>query len=63
MIAANSRRTPTYWLMSVFIALTTLDGKVRSIQPPIWFASLASGLQQSWQRVSSEQHSEQIGPE
>ena len=63
MIAANSRSTPRYWLMSVFIASTTRRGNARSIQPPIWCESRASGLQQSWQRVSSEQHNEQIGPE
>src|ERR1700724_612526 len=63
MMAANSDSTPIYWLMSVLRARTAQAGRLRSTMVPICLVIRAVGLQASRQRVSSEQHSEQIGPE
>ena len=54
-----SPRRPTW----VARSRTTLCGNDWPNQANIWFDTRACGLQQSRQRVSSEQHSEQIEPE
>jgi hypothetical protein len=43
--------------------LAIQSGRIWLTTPSTWVEIRACGLQQSRQRVSSEQHSEQIGPE